>query len=113
MSVHDRVVATRTYSQAHALAEALAQRAQQTWLFGAVQQRLPQAAVDTGERPPGLKGPAPASCSRAARRLHQALRPPNLPCNVSHWRAPAAHPTTAAATPYFNSLVQHLQPITA
>lgn len=55
MTVHDRVVGTGPYRQAHALAEALALRAQQTWLFGAVQQRLPQAAVDTGAQP-GCRG---------------------------------------------------------
>lgn len=50
MTVHDRVLATPQYRQAFNLANQLAARLEQTWLYSTARARLPASAVETGER---------------------------------------------------------------
>ncbi len=49
MRVHDRVLSTPQYRQAFDLANQLAARVEQTWLYSTARARLPASAVETGE----------------------------------------------------------------
>ena len=110
---HDSLLGTRQYRQAYNLANQLAQRAQQTWLYNTARARLPASAVETGEGGRGGGGARDggrACCRSDAWTLRSKLPPHSTP--------PTPIPTPPyrplpAATPYFNSVVQHLKPIAA
>lgn len=49
MGYHDRLVASPQYRQAYDLANQVAARLEQTWLYSTARARLPASAVETGE----------------------------------------------------------------
>ena len=124
--LHDSLVASQQYKQAYSMAGDFAQRAQQTWVVAAAKQRLmplAQPAVDSGGWAPAIDLPACLRCGSLLPLYPCQLGPlpaPWLPCSPQYGLPPCLLPAipppclpAVMASPYYSSLVAHLQPIHA